>query len=80
MRIFREFSHDPFSWNQAKSVKTSKFIVAYKMKLEAYLTSQKIFYIKGKYIFFVRISNQLREIYNKEKQQLWRDCLPLRRG
>ena len=44
LRIFREFSHEPFSWNHAQSVKTDKFIVDYKASR---FFDQKILGLKG---------------------------------
>ena len=34
-----EFLHDPFSKNYAKSVRTNKFVVGFKIKIVAYFTS-----------------------------------------
>ena len=40
--FFSEFLDDPFSRNYAKNVKTNKFIVSLKIRLNAYLPSQNI--------------------------------------
>ena len=42
LRIFRKFLHDPFSWNNARSVNTNTFFAGQKIKRDAYLMSQKI--------------------------------------
>ena len=52
LRTFENFL-GIFTWH-VRSVKTSKFILALKIKLEAYFTSKNIIDLKGQYyIFFV---------------------------
>ena len=67
--MFSEFLDDPFSWNYAHCVKTNKFIVGYKTRLDTYLASRKITYLHKTTCYFVRIRSQLRDLCDKEKQQ-----------